>query len=499
MLIPPQKLRTPARRVALLLTIGAIVGIAFVTLSDIPDEYDVIPADGGAAPGTGAGAAAGCMEKATTTIPAGGAIAADGRRLTAAGAGIDPCSYPGSQDGFVRGMNDQNQEVYRYEQNNQVYVVPANDYYAWRNDYYHDGYNGGLTSTMLHALLFAHLYSVLAYPRTTFYSTYHWHTPHTAYYSSPAYTRHYGSPVVANGHIVHRTNPTYAAAHPPKGVPGGGTPVARATPVATGRPVTGGRPVGGAPIATGRPVATATPVAKPVAHATPVAKPAAHVTPSRPTASRWRTVRHSHSFRCFASHALVTLADGRTSPISAVAAGDYVLGWPNAAAASAGKPARAMRVSKATTRPFDAHAAPLRGLALSAADGRALTLPPFVTTNHPMLTAGGKWAAVDAALAHEELEAYIPDAAQWQGRAYAPPPVGALTPGVHVYIAPAGVEAAGGDVVAFPAALSEVLESGAQVAGGGKASVEYTGSVYSLELDVAELAVYIVNGVLVMD
>ena len=39
-------------------------------------------------------------------------------------------AYPGAADGFVRGLDASGAEVYRYEQNNQVYVIPAQQYYV---------------------------------------------------------------------------------------------------------------------------------------------------------------------------------------------------------------------------------------------------------------------------------------------------------------------------------------------------------------------------------
>ena len=74
---------------------------------------------------------------------------------------IDPNDYPGKDEGFERGVDDKGNEVYRYEQNNQVYIIPSNDYYGWRSEHYH----GHLTHDILTILLVSHLYSSMMYPR----------------------------------------------------------------------------------------------------------------------------------------------------------------------------------------------------------------------------------------------------------------------------------------------------------------------------------------------
>jgi hypothetical protein len=135
---------------------------------------------------------------------------------------------------------------------------------AWRSEYYPAGYHGSLTSTMLHALLFAHLYSVLAYPRGMYYGGAHYFgRPTTAFYHSSAYTSHYGAPMRgANGGMSY---PRAAGAGGGMGGTGRvGTPVAQARPVAGGMGAAGrvggaggynsgygGRP--GTPVAQGRP------------------------------------------------------------------------------------------------------------------------------------------------------------------------------------------------------------------------------------------------------
>ena len=427
---------SPVRRVALLLALGAAVGVVVLSASATADN---------ALWGSG-----------------GDVIAADDGGSAKDGESIPGDSYPGKEEGFERGVNKEGAEVYRYEQNNQVYVVPANDYYAWRNEYYYEGYHGGLTHAMLTALLMSHMYSAMAYPRATFYSSYAWHPATTAYYSSPAYTSHFGAPQVVGGQVVHSGTTGVAAAH--------ATPVARGTPVARATPV-----------AQGTPVAKGTPVAQP--------KPAAA---ARPTVSRgWSTARtryRSSSFRgfCFVAHAAVRLPDGSSAPISTLKPGDLVAGWPNAAAVIAGKPASSMRIAS-VQRMETGGRAPLRGLALSLPHGRTLSLPPFVTTNHPLLAADGSWTAIDPALAASELASYVPNATVWgaASTAYRPPAIEPLAAGVRMLVAPPQTDGASKPVAA---SVDQVVED-----------AKYTGAVFSLELDVADLGVYLVNSMLVMD
>lgn len=341
-----------------------------------------------------------------------------------------------------------------------------------------------MTSSILHALLFAHLFSVLTYPRPYFYSHVYstYHAPTFSYYSSPAYSSHYAAPHVAsNGHVVHST----AAATAATSTAARGTPVAQARPVATATPVAHGRPVA---------TATATPVGRPTATATP-ARPTA--TAHRPTTrSRWGTVRRAHSFGhfCFVADAQVLLPSGSTAAISSLREGASVLGWPNAAAAAAGKPAAALTVSRVLK--FSHGAAPLRGLHLTTRDGESLSLPPFVTANHPLVTADGGWAAADAELARAELDAYVPNATLWKDKPYHAPAVATMAPGLRLLVTPS---AAGSKTVRVPEAakLERIVDDAAQATGDPAAA--YDGPVYSLELEEADLSVYVVNGVLVMD
>ena len=125
-------------------------------------------------------------------------------------------SFPGSADGFERGIDADGQESYKYEYEDKVYVVPADQYYRWREDYYHDGYNGGLTHAMLIALLLRPTYHPHMYSPTYFHRSYHWGAATTPYYSSPAYTSHFGTPHVQNGRVVHTSAATGRPAMVPR-------------------------------------------------------------------------------------------------------------------------------------------------------------------------------------------------------------------------------------------------------------------------------------------
>ena len=400
-------------------------------------------------------------------------------------------SYPGKEDGFVRGTDKDGNEAYSYEYQNQVYVVPAEDYYQWRGEYYHDEYHGGLTSVMLHALLISHLFHATAYSPSYFHNSYHFGPPVGAYYASPAYSSHYGPPTMQNGRVVHGGSPTTTRTGTPVAR---GTPVAQARPVATARPVANGAAVGAAAVATARPVATATPVAaaKPAAAATP-ARPVA-----RPTSRGWATARSAHRssyhFSCFAADASVTRPNGSASRIDSLQVGDVVSGWATAAAALSGAPASPMRVAKVER--FEAHA-PLRGLQMTLPDAQRLTLPPFVTTNHALLGADGAWSAIDEDLAASELEHYLTNTS------IAVPKIGKLAPGSQLLLTVPETtgEAAGKAAPLVKSTLEAIIgaDGAADNAAGAAAARREVEAVYSLELEAASLAVYIVNGVLAMD
>jgi len=73
-----------------------------------------------------------------------------------------PAEFPGAADGFARGIDASGAEIYRYEQNNQVYVVPANDYYAWHSQH-------SIVTDAALALLFVHAMrrATAPHPHTT--------------------------------------------------------------------------------------------------------------------------------------------------------------------------------------------------------------------------------------------------------------------------------------------------------------------------------------------
>lgn len=162
--------------------------------------------------------------------------------------------FPGKEDGFERGVDENGAEIYRYEQNDQVYVIPANDYYAWRSDYYpHHG--GHLSHEILDILLIGALFHTMAYSRMGYYGGGHYFgRPGMGFASSAAYQSHFNAPVRgANGAVSYPRNTGAGAA-------GGrvGTPVAQARPVSSGAGGAGYR--GGAGGYRGTPVAASRPV-----------------------------------------------------------------------------------------------------------------------------------------------------------------------------------------------------------------------------------------------
>jgi len=147
--------------------------------------------------------------------------------------------------------------------------------------------------------------------------------------------------------------------------------------------------------------------------------------------------------------------------------------------------------------------APLHGMKLTAADGASLRVAPFVTSNHPLLATSGSWAAMDARLANAELVRWR--AIQPAGTGFAAAPtIMPLAPGSRVLVSlPVAVEDDVGTngttaLAAKPTAatLESILGTDGTDTEGAAA---YVGAVYSLELDAASYAVYIVNGLLAMD
>jgi hypothetical protein len=179
---------------------------------------------------------------------------------------IDESSFPGKEDGFERGTDENGAEVVRYEDttSNQVYVIPAATYYDWRATNYppcpyppctpyhpnHDVLMLLLASSMVHMYTSAYFYS-----RPGLFGP-----PLMPYYRSTYYTSHYGTPVVgAAGRVIYPAGGAMAGgARPMGGVGGGpGAPVSRAgTPVAQARPISqaAGGPAMGTPVAHSRPV-----------------------------------------------------------------------------------------------------------------------------------------------------------------------------------------------------------------------------------------------------
>ena len=213
---------------------------------------------------------------------------------------IDPDDFPGKEDGFERGVDESGAEVYRYEQNNQVYIIPANDYYAWRSEHYH----GHLTSDILSILLISHLYHRMIYPHGMYYGAGGMYRSfgmaHAPYYASAAYQSHFSTPVRgANGQVAY---PRAAAGGATAGAARAGTPVAQARPIGSARPASagaaGGRVVG-TPTASARPVsrpAGPTAQARPIAQPRPVpqARPTGPIAQARPASGGWNTARSAY-------------------------------------------------------------------------------------------------------------------------------------------------------------------------------------------------------------
>ena len=140
------------------------------------------------------------------------------------------------------------------------------------------------------------------------------------------------------------------------------------------------------------------------------------------------------------------------------------------------------------------------GLELRTAAGKSRSLAPFVTRNHPLLGSSGQWLAASPADAQAELDGYVPNSTLWAGKPYTPPVVGQLETGTAVlmYAAAAAAAAAGsgGGGAVVSKGMVEALTAEKRVVEAEEAEAR---AVYSLELEVADLAVYAVNGVLVMD
>lgn len=181
-------------------------------------------------------------------------------------------------------------------------------------------------------------------------------------------------------------------------------------------------------------------------------------------------------------------------------------------AALRGEPSQPLRIAavRHSRHTYESPLPPLLGARLQLPDGRTLHLPPFVTSNHALLDAEGLWRAVNAEAAQAEMDEYLSTisaisaisarAVLGDGRAKAASqaaadaadslrlakPVATLGVGAKLLFAPQNASRA----VAMHATLEALIEVPTAVP---------TQHVVNLELDVAGLAVYVVNGLLVVD
>lgn len=202
-----------------------------------------------------------------------------------------PAQFPGEADGFARGVDASGQEVYRYEQNNQVYIIPSSDYYAWRSEH------SFATEVALGLLLTSAAFHVTAYPHNVYYSASHpvvFHAAATPYYASSSFQHS----SISHSYTVHNTvvNNHYHSSAPGASA----TPVAHATPHASG-----GYASAATTVATARPIATGLPVSHsantPVAQGYPVATRTSYTHSSSTSArtsslSRWSSARTATHF-----------------------------------------------------------------------------------------------------------------------------------------------------------------------------------------------------------
>lgn len=186
--------------------------------------------------------------------------------------------FPGSDEGFQRGVNEQGAEVYRIEQENQVYIIPANDYYAWREQHYENH----LTNEILQILLISSMFHALSYPRTTYYSSHtYFGAPTVPYYQTTSYNAHFSTPVMHNGVATYPpASPTQAAAARAQTTAKSASSLKawqsraasgqRPPPVAQGRPISAASVgKGGTPVVQGKP-SSGSHVSTHVAQARPV-------------------------------------------------------------------------------------------------------------------------------------------------------------------------------------------------------------------------------------
>jgi len=175
---------------------------------------------------------------------------------------IDPKlanEYPGKDEGFERGVDDKGNEIYKYTctaqatemctqaqlNPGQAYIVPANDYYAWRSEYHH----GALNHELLHMLLLTTMFHAMMYRPGMYFGR-----PMMPFYRSGAYMSHYGSPMRGVGGAV--SYPRGGAMGGAGGYGAGGMAGRAGTPVAQARPMggaAGGYKGGSTPVAQARP------------------------------------------------------------------------------------------------------------------------------------------------------------------------------------------------------------------------------------------------------
>lgn len=193
---------------------------------------------------------------------------------------------------------------------------------------------------------------------------------------------------------------------------------------------------------------------------------------------------------CFAAGSLVMLADGSTTPIEDIQEGADVLGWQSAADATAGRLAPTpLKVSKLQMHVENKPS--LKGLRLVAENKSAYTVPPFVTTNHPLLSADGDIVAIDAELGNSELSLLAHDK---EAKSQIVKPV--VTGRTRLLLASSAKK----NAPILPVTVEEVMAVSDSPRAVHEEMDEKRGSmlVYHLEFNIAGRPVYIVNDILVM-
>jgi hypothetical protein len=194
---------------------------------------------------------------------------------------------------------------------------------------------------------------------------------------------------------------------------------------------------------------------------------------------------------CFSAGAAVTRPDGETVPIESVSIGDFVAGWPSASAAASGEPPRAMRVKR--VQHVTEKGLALQGGTLRLLNGTVISVRPFMTPNHALLSPDGTWRAVDAASAQAEVDLYLKSTRVIEDGDKAGPArteVGALAAGMAVLRMPtvSDLKTKTDTKLSTEAAILEAIVHDAEA-----------DEVWSLELDTVGFGAYIVNGLVVID